>query len=608
MKTLTTPIRLLVILPLLIAHNALATELTHGPMLGRLGATHIGIWARTSTQAEFQVEYGTDPNRLLSSSSPVATRLANDNTSWLLLEGLQPETRYYYRVVVKGSIADGPPHGTFRTLPSAAAKRNSQTNPRGLFNFAFEFGCGNYQPPGTKGAVHLPVYETLLKQHRADLDFAILNGDWLYEERREFSAGQWRTDLGIDEADTPNLVRTAPNIVGCWENYKLYLRRCNALASWHRNMPSFFTYDDHEIVDDSAGAGSIGARPRRGVFRDIAVQAWYDFLGWSNPVPNRREIHFGTATLKAGSNVLTDLRADFRGLDSETAAELHIHWGGPNAGRAEKEFDTENGNPNAGVYRIAHVIDEHRLEIEPSASHDSVTSYSIGCRSYFKMPIANCDFVFLDTRGHRQLPGESDPRKHHTSLLGEAQKGWLKRVMTESTADCFFVISSVNFMIPHVADAGTPTEQEDSWTGYVAERDEMIDFFQGLNKKVLLLTGDLHNSFVVKISDNLWEFASGPHNSSNAQARSEGGRPANGVFDSYGRPCFIRWSTWFESGRAARTHPKKVYCIVKVNNVFADVSPEGKSRWRTYPHPQIVFQYYDGVTGKLLYAEAIVLE
>jgi hypothetical protein len=180
--------------------------------------------------------------------------------------------------------------------------------------------------------------------------------------------------------------------------------------------------------------------------------------------------------------------------------------------------------------------------------------------------------------------------------------------MAESKADFFFVVSSVNFMIPHLADVGTPTEQQDSWTGYVPERDELIDFFQGLDKKVLIFTGDLHNSFVVRITDNIWEFASGPHNSGNAHAEVEGSRPANGLFDSYGRHRFIRWSTWFESGRVARLKPQKVYCIVNVNNVFPDVSPEGVHRARAYPHPQVVFQYHDALTGKPLFAESIVLD
>jgi hypothetical protein len=223
------------------------------------------------------------------------------------------------------------------------------------------------------------------------------------------------------------------------------------------------------------------------------------------------------------------------------------------------------------------------------------------------MPMSNCDFLFLDTRGHRDLSVQGNPKADGISILGRAQKEWLKETMSSSGAQCFFLVSTVNFMIPHIADVGTQTAHEDSWTGYIHERDEMIDFFEQLGKQVFLLTGDLHNSFVVKVSDKVWEFASGPHNSGNANASSEGNRPPNGPFDSYGRDCFIRWSTWFDGGVDSRVHPKKIYCIVAVQNVFPNASEENERRVRAFAYPQVVFQYYDGFTGKLLYAESVLL-
>jgi len=585
--------------------EAAGIEITHGPILGRLGADQIGVWVRTSKPGTFRVRYGKSPDRLDLVSQPADTRLAKDNTGWVLITGLEPNTRYFYRATVGESGTGGAPDGSFRTLPAADDVRHPKRNPRGLFNFSFEFGCGNHQSERTR---QIAVFDTLLKNHLDDVNFTIQNGDWIYEEDRDYTLDEWCSQVGIAERDIPRLVRTVPSIVGVWENYKSYLARCESLARLHRNLPAFFTYDDHEIIDDSAGAGSVGARPRRGVFRDIAVQAWYDYVGWSNPVHSRQPIHFGTARLEAGSSILTDPDADFAKLDLDQAAELHVHWGGPTAGLLGKQYDTYGGDPNAGVYRIVRVVDPHRLEIHPAARHDGQASYSIGRLSYFKMRLANCDIVFLDTRGHRHLPDNDNPKRKGLSILGQRQKAWLKHTMAASDADCFFVVSSVNFMIPHLADVSTATEQEDSWTGYVQERDEMIDFFQGLGKKVFLLTGDLHNSFVVKVTDDVWEFASAPHNSGNARMQSEGGRPPNGVYDSYGRKCFIRWSTWFETRQTGKFYPSKVYCIVTVNNVLRYAAPENEDGWQAYPYPQVIFHYYDGFTGNLLYAESVVLD
>src|SRR6185503_18602770 len=125
----------------------------------------------------------------------------------------------------------------------------------------------------------------------------------------------------------PRVVRDMPNIVGVWENYKIYLQRGPQLTQWHRVVPSFFVFDDHEIVDDCSGSGTIGLRDRRAVFRDIGVQAWYDYLGWSNAgvMAIDGAIHFGRAKLRAGSDVLTDPDADFTKLDLRAHSNLHVH-------------------------------------------------------------------------------------------------------------------------------------------------------------------------------------------------------------------------------------------------------------------------------------------
>jgi len=46
---------------------------------------------------------------------------------------------------------------------------------------------------------------------------------------------------------------------------------------------------------------------------------------------------------------------------------------------------------------------------------------------------------------------------------------------------------------------------------------------------------------------------------------------------------------------------------VQINNVFNQPKKLGDKRWVAYPHPQIIFQYFDGKTGELDYAEAISL-
>ncbi|MCA9086924.1 MAG: metallophosphoesterase family protein, partial [Planctomycetaceae bacterium] len=180
-------------------------------------AQSVKVWGRTSDAGEFEVHYGTQADRLDQVSAPATTRLEDDNTGVVLLQQLTPDTRYHYQIWVNGR-----PHGlpgSFRTLPSADVVRNAEYNPRGLFNFRFEIGsCANQNP--LHGVGHrLPTYEYLNRDWAEKVHFHIMNGDWLYEELREYPPEAWRLTQGIDAL--PKNVEVMPTIVGVWENYKL---------------------------------------------------------------------------------------------------------------------------------------------------------------------------------------------------------------------------------------------------------------------------------------------------------------------------------------------------------------------------------------------------
>ena len=280
-----------------------ATRITHGPILGRLGAHEIGIWARTHRPGTFRVRYGLGPDRMDMLSDAVTTLIEKDNTGWAHIKDLQADTEHFYELSVEGSNATmHNRRGSFRTLPDPDEMRDEKQNPRGLFNFSFEYACGNSQSSNGLGPA-LPTFRTML--------------------------------------------------------------------------------------DKIAGK---------------------------------------------------------------------------------------------------------------------------------------------------------------------------------------------------------------------------IDFWDSLGKPVFVLTGDLHNSFAIKVSDRVWEFASGPHNSRNHSLSAEAGRPPIGIYNSRGRPVEIRWSTSILDDVPGGLRYRPVYTVVQVNNVFNNPVEPGKDRWVAFPRPQVVFQYYDGLTGDLLYAESILAE
>ena len=583
-------------------------RLTHGPMLGRASAHSMHVWGRTSDPGEFEVRYGTAVDRLDQTSLRTLTRIENDNTGVARLTGLKSDTRYHYQIYVNNR-----PHGlpgSFQTLPSEQDTRNAEHNPKGLFNYRFQIGsCANQNPIHGNGH-RAPTYENLNRDWADKVHFHIMNGDWLYEELREYPVEAWRLIQGVEQL--PRSVQLMPTLVGVWENYKLYLDRGEELSRWHRHVPSYFTFDDHELVNDIWGSAEAGKRHRRSVFRDIGTYAWFNYLGWANPVEHEQDIHFSTGTMRAGSDLIVDVATDFTRLPISEMGTLHVHWGTKEAGVNDMKYDNDDGHPNSYVYDIVKVVDKHTLKLHmPAKTSDSVT-YSIGRRSYGKFTVSNCDFYLIDTRGDRDMHDVRDRGKKGVSMLGKAQREWLLNSMRKSRADFNFVISTVPFMIPHSGAGGFEADaanKEEAWTGFFDEREMLINEWDRMKKKVFVMTGDLHNSFAIKVTDNVWEFCCGPHNSVNhVPALDESDRPATGKWKFGPRECDIRWSSYIlpDLPRLERLYPH--YCVVQVNNVFNMPKKLGDQRWVAYPHPQVIFQYFDGRTGDLAYAESVTVD
>ncbi|MBM3787033.1 MAG: alkaline phosphatase [Acidobacteria bacterium] len=576
------------------AAQASGPKITHGPFLGHSNATSVWVWGRTERAGSLRVRYGTDAGNLDQFSQSVATTIEKDNTAWIHVTGLKSNTRYFYK------LDGGDKTGSFKTYPSAGDFMHADTNPKGHFNFSFAFGsCANQ-----KTDLELPAYKVMNKNHASKMLFSVMNGDWLYEEKRDYPANEWRKQTGIAEAQTPRIVQLAPSITGVWENYKLYLERGVPLSDWHRNVPGYFTTDDHEILNDVYGTGSAGVTSREAVFRDISLQAWYDYIAGSQPLATKQPLHFGAATI--AGDVLTDNEADFSKLNRSEISNLHVHWGGQLAGVPPGQ--KVPGHAAAGVYSIVEFLGKNKVRVTPKPKTEGACTYSIGRENYGKFRCGNAEVYLLDTRGLRDMHDMENPKRPGLYMLGKKQHDWLKREMAASDADFFFIASTVNLMIPHIGSPGSTDPikgKDDAWTAFVAEREELIEFWDSLNRPVIVMTGDLHNSWAVKVTDTVWEFAAGPHNSQNHPLVSEGSRPINGRFDSRGRQCDIRWSSFIMNDVPGKLRHFPIYAIAQINNVYPNPDAQGRQRWVAYPRPHVVIQYYDGFTGDLLYAEAV---
>ena len=153
-------------------------HITHGPILGRVSAHGIGIWARTRYESAFTVRYGTKPDRLDVTSEPAQTTVSHDNTGWVHITGLKADTKYWYELRLNDRISGRT--GSFRTLPDSEELKDPKYNPDGLFNFSFEFACGNNQNTTASSGPALPAFQTMLRKGVPDeVHFSLLDGDWL---------------------------------------------------------------------------------------------------------------------------------------------------------------------------------------------------------------------------------------------------------------------------------------------------------------------------------------------------------------------------------------------------------------------------------------------
>lgn len=99
-----------------------AQHITHGPVTGALTANTARMYVRTDAAMPYTIEVSTEPNfsTLLSFSDSTLPEL--DNSRIVTLSGLQPYTKYYYRVIIDDFEEER--SGSFTTFPEEGTKGN----------------------------------------------------------------------------------------------------------------------------------------------------------------------------------------------------------------------------------------------------------------------------------------------------------------------------------------------------------------------------------------------------------------------------------------------------------------------------------------------------
>ncbi len=102
-----------------------AVELVHGPMLGCVTDTSVKFWLRTASEVPVQVLIReSEKTGSAIKSEIVKTNKDRDFTTVIAVQGLKPDTQYYYELLVNGKKE--PKRRSFRTFRACGAKGKLQ--------------------------------------------------------------------------------------------------------------------------------------------------------------------------------------------------------------------------------------------------------------------------------------------------------------------------------------------------------------------------------------------------------------------------------------------------------------------------------------------------
>ena len=216
-------------------------RLMEGPMVGAVTPGSISFWGRASGEFDVVVEYSTDPAFAATrQSAPVRATAASDFTVRVAVEGLEPGTRYHYRMLVDG-IAD-----RYRLTPFA-----THTAPAGMAPFRLAFGsCARHQLDAEQ-----PVFRAIAA---AEPDVFFWLGDNIYAD----SASEWV--FAEDYRRQRSVASTLPLM---------------------RSVPQLAIWDDHDF--------GLNNSDRTSPVREASLAAFRDY--WANPsygLPDGPGIYF----------------------------------------------------------------------------------------------------------------------------------------------------------------------------------------------------------------------------------------------------------------------------------------------------------------------------
>lgn len=251
-------------------------QLSNMVAVGEVGPTFARIWMRSDSPGKIKVVIHPPGKPHLKKEHHVTIDdKARDLTQTVLIRGLDPLTRYKYKVV-RLSDKDLFGSGQFETFPGKQEDTPEKFS-IALMSCHQPFNQDNFRVEERRMRL-LKVAKKILADH--DAKFILLAGDQMYSdvpyERSLFYkhyTEKWNIPAGPSIIDWDmQTVRRAYQ-----ERYRIFWHM-KEVKHFYANYPCFPILDDHEIVDDW-GAKEIHSIKKYRNIRNGAREAYFDYQG-----------------------------------------------------------------------------------------------------------------------------------------------------------------------------------------------------------------------------------------------------------------------------------------------------------------------------------------
>jgi len=374
--------------------------------------------------------------------------------------GLTAGASYFYRFLGPRDTAS--PVGKTRTLPVASVA---------TLKFAV-FSCSLY----SEGFFN--AYDDALK---TDAQYALHLGDYIYEY------GSGPTQYGnIDAVALGRVVTPANDIVSLSDyraRYALYRSDANVRAL-HAAMPWITIWDDHEFTNNAYLNGAENHKPATqgdwATRKNIAAKVYHEWM------PIRTDT----------SNLLKIYRSfDFGSLFSLHMLDTRIE------GR-DQQYDNF-GDADGGFGRYIAGITPNASGVLPDASRRMISATQQSWLAS-QMSASKATWQFLgnqDIMGKMWIPVSVTQNFSTGNLAGfaAATQAYLAAKATRAAAGSAALTPTQAALLDASKNPRLPYNL-DSWDGYPADRERVLQSVKALNKKLVVLSGDSHNGWFTNLA------------------------------------------------------------------------------------------------------------